>query len=262
MLKLTDVSAGYDGKNVLHNVSFSLQHGQSLSILGPNSCGKTTLIRAIAALIKSEGSITLDGRDIKTMKRKDIAAKIAVMSQISSIYFPYTVYETVMLGRYQHMRSTMFGTPSDKDRAVVEKCLETTDVSSIRDKLTDSLSGGQLQRVFLAHTLAQEPQLILLDEPTNHLDIKHQIELVSYLNEWSKTDNHAVIGVFHDINLALGLSENVLFLKDGNIMGMGNASTLINREFLKNIYDIDIMEYMLESYGRWNSFRKAEQIYE
>ncbi len=254
MLTLSHVSAGYDGKNVLNDISFELPHGKSLCILGPNGCGKTTLLRAIAALIPSEGNIVMDGRNIHTMKRREIALKIAVMSQVSSIYFPYTVYETVMLGRYQHMKGSFFATPSDKDREMVEKCLVTTDLGDIRNKMIDSLSGGQLQRVFLAHTLAQDPQLILLDEPTNHLDIRHQLDLVSHLKEWSKADNHAVIGVFHDINLAMRLSENMMFLKDGSIKGMGTAKELIHSKFLQEVYDMDILGFMVDSYKRWNDF--------
>lgn len=254
MLKLSHVSAGYDGKNVLQDISFELPRGKSLSILGPNGCGKSTLLRAIAALIQSDGDITLDGQNIHAMKRRDIAPKIAVMSQITSIYFPYTVYETVMLGRYQHMKSSFFGMPTKKDRNVVEQCLKTTDIYDIRDKMIDSLSGGQLQRVFLAQTLAQEPELILLDEPTNHLDIRHQLELLSYLNQWSKNENHAVIGVFHDINLALKLSDSMMFLKDGMIQGMGNAKDLINARFLDHIYGMDILGYMVDSFEQWKNF--------
>ncbi len=257
MLQMAHVTAGYNGKNVLHDISFDLPRGKSLSILGPNGCGKTTLIRAIAALIESEGDILLDGKDIRAMNRREIASKIAVMTQISSIYFPYTVYETVMLGRYMYTRSSFFGSPTKKDREIVERCLKTTDISDLRDKMIDTLSGGQLQRVLLARTLAQEPQLILLDEPTNHLDIRHQLELLDYLKEWSHTDHHAVIGVFHDINLAMRLSENMLFLTDGCIRGMGDAEKLIDSRFLQEVYGMDILGYMLDSYGYWKNFKTS-----
>jgi iron complex transport system ATP-binding protein len=253
MLQMAHVNAGYNGKNILHDISFELPQGKSLSILGPNGCGKTTLIRAIAALIESEGDILLDGKDIRSMNRREIASKIAVMTQISSIYFPYTVYETVMLGRYKHTKNSFFGIPTKKDREIVERCMKTTDISDLRNKMIDTLSGGQMQRVLLARTLAQEPQLILLDEPTNHLDIRHQLELLDYLKRWSQTDHHAVIGVFHDINLAMRLSENMLFLRDGCIQGMGDAGKLIDAQFLQEIYGMDIMGYMLDSYGYWKN---------
>jgi iron complex transport system ATP-binding protein len=254
MLKLSNVSAGYDGNHVIHDISLYLPKGESLCILGPNSCGKTTLLRTIAGLIPSDGSILLEGREIGGMKRGEIAKKIAVMSQISQVNFPFTVYETVMMSRYQHRKKTLFGKNSSKDLEVVENCLKRTDLLDIRNKEIDCLSGGQIQRVFLAQTLVQEPELILLDEPTNHLDIKHQLELISYLNEWSMEEGHAVIGVLHDINLAMRLSENMLFMKEGRIKGKGHVNELINTPFLEAIYDTDIVGFMVDSFRRWNTF--------
>ncbi len=256
MLALSNVNAWYDDMKILHDISFEVNKGENLCILGPNGCGKTTLLRVIAGLISSQGTIDLDGQNLHKMKRKEIASKIAMMSQISHVYFPYTVYEAVMLGRYQHMkRSIIGGSPSRKDRDCVEEWLEKTGLFPIRTKQLDELSGGQLQRVFLAQTMVQEPEIILLDEPTNHLDIKYQLELVEYLKEWSKSKNHTVIGVFHDINLALRLSDQLLFLKSGQMAGIGAADKLITSSFLHDIYDIDIVGYMLESLERWNLFR-------
>jgi iron complex transport system ATP-binding protein len=256
MLKLENVSAGYNGMDVIHDISFDLSEGQSLCILGPNSCGKTTLLRAIAKLIPSMGVLELDSQSIHDMRRKDIAKRIAVMSQISRVNFPYSVYDTIMMGRYQHIKKSMFKKASEKDYAIVEQCMEEVELTSIKDQMIDCLSGGQLQRVFLAHTLVQEPRLILLDEPTNHLDMKHQVGLVKYLKEWSQKDGHQVIGVFHDINLAMQLSDNLMFMKEGHVKGIGHSDDLITSDFLKDIYDIDIVAYMVESYKRWEKFSK------
>lgn len=254
MLKLENVSAGYNGTDVIHDISFCLSEGESLCILGPNSCGKTTLLRAIAKLIESNGVLELDGQSVHAMRRKDIAKRVAVMSQISRVNFPYSVYDTIMMGRYQHIKKSMFKTPGEKDIALVEACMKEVELTSIRDQMIDCLSGGQLQRVFLAHTLVQEPRLILLDEPTNHLDMKHQVSLVKYLKKWSKIDGHQVIGVFHDINLAMQLSDNLMFMKEGRIKGIGHSDDLITTDFLKDIYDVDIVDYMIQSYKRWEKF--------
>ncbi|MDR0838263.1 MAG: ABC transporter ATP-binding protein [Oscillospiraceae bacterium] len=259
MLSLSHVSAGYGGDRVIHDISLNLPMGRSLCIIGPNGCGKTTLLRAIAALIPFDGEISLDGRALSSMKRRDIASRIAVMSQMASVYLPYTVYDTVMLGRYQHMKRTFFGRPADADHASVERCLEKTGLTDIRDRRIDELSGGQLQRVFLAHTLAQEPQLILLDEPTNHLDMKHQVELISYLRDWAGDPGHAVIGVFHDINLAMSLSENVLFMKDGKIVGEGVFEEVATPEFLRELFEMDVVGYMEQSYGRWKALKEGDK---
>lgn len=253
MLKLKDVRAGYNGREVLHGITFDFQSGQNYCILGPNGCGKTTLVRAIAALIPSTGEIELDGRSIRKMKRRDIAAKIAVMSQVTSVYFPFSVYDTVMLGRYQHMSGRMFGQPTREDREMVEQCLRTVRLDQLRDQRIDELSGGQRQRVFLAQALAQNPEIILLDEPTNHLDIRHQVELIDYLHRWSADGRHSVIGVLHDINLALRLTQNTVFMKDGNIVGSGVFDQVADAAFLRSVYEVDIADYMRDSFEKWRN---------
>lgn len=253
MLKLKNVRAGYNGREVLHGITFDFQSGQNYCILGPNGCGKTTLVRAIAALIASTGEIELDGRSIRKMKRRDIAAKIAVMSQVTSVYFPFSVYDTVMLGRYQHMSGRVFGQPTREDREMVEQCLQTVRLDQLRDQRIDELSGGQRQRVFLAQALAQNPEIILLDEPTNHLDIRHQLELIDYLHRWSADGRHSVIGVLHDINLALRLTQNTVFMKDGNIVGSGMFDQVADAEFLRSVYEVDIADYMRDSFEKWRN---------
>ena len=251
MIELKGVRAGYGGQDVIFDVSCRFDSGVNWCLLGPNGCGKTTLLRAMSGLIPHAGEVLIDGERIETMPRRRIASKIAVMSQINTIYFPYTVYDTVMLGRYQHMRRGPFGGPSAQDRAAVARCLESTGLSDMQDRLVSELSGGQCQRVFLAHTLAQEPDTILLDEPTNHLDAKHQIELIDYLKTWTADGKHAVVGVFHDVNLALRLTDRVIFMKDGRLRGSGRFDEIASRAFLTELYGMDIAGYMLESLEKW-----------
>jgi len=260
LLRVFHVSAHYGSHQVLHDVSFELPMGEALCVLGPNGCGKTTLLRAIAALIPFQGEITLNGVPIRSMTRLRIASHIAMMCQAPKVYFAYSVYDTVMLGRYRHLRQSLLGRPSAKDRECVERCLEATGISALRNKRIDQLSGGQLQRVFLAQTLAQDPDVILLDEPMNHLDMKHQVELVDYLKAWAKSQGRAIIGVFHDINLALRLSDSVLFLKDGRVAARGRFHAIATPAFLKEIYGLDVVAYMLESFGKWAAFRKTNPL--
>lgn len=251
MLHIKDLCAGYGAGDVLHHITFDLPLGENLCILGPNGCGKSTLLRSIAGLIESRGELDLNGRPIRAMRRPEIASHIAVMSQMSTIYFSFSVYETVMMGRYQKMRRGLFSIPSKEDKRCVEEYLRATGMMEMKDRQISELSGGQLQRVFLARTLAQEPEIILLDEPTNHLDLKHQTELVTYLKTWSRENGRTVIGVLHDINLSLTLSDQLLFMKDGRIAGMGAANTVLHRDFLQQVYEMDVAQYMLDALKKW-----------
>ena len=251
LINVKSVYAGYSKTPVLKDISFSVLKGDSLCVLGPNGCGKTTLLKTLAGLIGYSGEILLNGQNLKNIKRKDIAKKIAVLSQVSSIYFSYSVYDTVMMGRYAHREGSSFLSVSKKDRAYVEKCLRAVDIWNLREKKIDELSGGQLQRVYLARTLAQEPELILLDEPTNHLDLKAQTELILFLKEICKKEAKAVIGVFHDINLALQFADKLIFLKDGIIQASGKKDEVLNREILQSVYGMDVAEWMKDSFNLW-----------
>lgn len=257
MLNLKNVSAGYDGTDVINDISLSVKEGENLCILGPNGCGKTTLIKAIAGLIQSKGTIEIDGKNISRMKRAEIGKHIAVMSQISTIYFSYSVYETVLLGRYLHIKDNIFKKPSQKDKDYVDKCLKAIGLFSYKDRQINTLSGGQLQRVYLARALAQEPQIILLDEPTNHLDLKYQAGLIDFLKEWSKENNHSVIGVLHDINLAMHLADNVLVLDNGKTAAYGKTTEVISSSLLNKVYDMDVVGFMIDSLKRWEAFEEA-----
>lgn len=254
MLTLKNVFAGYDGVDVISDINLTVAKGENLCILGPNGCGKTTLIKAIAGLIPHKGLIKIDGMKISSMKRIDVAKKVAVMNQISSIYFSYTVYETVLLGRYHHMKNRAFKEPSTVDKDYTIKCLKAVDLLNIKDKQIHTLSGGQLQRVYLARTLAQEPNIILLDEPTNHLDLKNQVELIEFLKDWSKEENHTVIGVLHDLNLAMKLADNVLLLDKGNIAAYGKTEDVISSSILSRVYEMDVADYMIDLLRHWESF--------
>lgn len=253
MIKLKNVSAGYNGINVIKDISLELSEGNNLCILGPNGCGKTTLLKAIAGIIPVKGDVLIDGKSIKKMKRHEIASKMAVMSQISTIYFSYTVFETVLLGRYLYMKGNVFKEPSDYDKAYAEKCLEAVGLLKLRDKQINTLSGGQIQRVFLARTLAQQPDIILLDEPTNHLDLRYQKDLIDYLKKWSEEGDHCVIGVFHDINLAMGLADSILVLDNGQCAGFGKPEEIIINNLLNKVYEMDIVGYMVDSLKKWKS---------
>ena len=149
------------------------------------------------------------------------------------------------------MSGRLFGQPSAEDREMVERCLQSVRLDGLRDRRIDELSGGQRQRVFLAQALAQDPEVILLDEPTNHLDVRHQVELIDYLHRWSADGRHSVIGVLHDINLALRLTENAVFMRDGRIERAGRFEQIADAAFLRDVYETDIAGYMRDSFEKW-----------
>ncbi len=253
MIILRDVSVSYGKFEAVKNITLEVETNQNLSIIGPNGCGKTTLLKAIASILPFKGNIEIDGKPIQKMKQKEISKKIALMSQFSGIYFSYSVFDTVMMGRYLHSKDGLFGIPSEIDREKVTQCLRALDLLNLKDKEITQLSGGQLQRVLLARTLVQEPEIILLDEPTNHLDLKYQIELIEYLRDWSIEGNHSVIGVLHDINLAMRLSDNVMIMKDGVCAANGNANETLTSQLLQDVYDVDVANFFSTSLKKWQS---------
>ncbi len=260
-LKVRNLTAGYGhgAPPILHNLSFHIPEGHRVSILGANGCGKTTLLRTLLGLLPHEGEILLNGQSINTMKRRDIASCVALMTQLSETYFSYTVYETVMQGRFLHMKG-LFNLPSKQDREVVEEVLQATGLRESADRTITELSGGQRQRVFLARTLAQETPLLFLDEPTNHLDLKYQAELMDYLETWAKGSSqdsagirhpHTLVSVFHDINLALRLSDDVLVLKNGELLAFGPIKSTLTKELLEDAFSFDVASYMRRQLQFW-----------
>lgn len=250
MLKVEHLTCGYGGTPVVKDLSFEVPAGGRLCILGPNGCGKTTLLRALAGLLPHEGKVTAEGRDLAAMDRRQLARTVALLSQISSVYFSYTVYETVLMGRYAHQTGGAFSGPGPEDRAIALECMERTGVADLRDRQVTELSGGQLQRVFLARTFAQQPRIILLDEPTNHLDLKYQVELVQELKAWAAGEGRCVVGVLHDVNLALNLADLFLLMEEGQARYFGPAAEF-DPAALNRVYQMDVGGYMRRSLQRW-----------
>ena len=191
------------------------------------------------------------GKPLSSMKQREISLNIAMLSQQPNIYFSYSVFDTVMMGRYLYIKDRLSGNPSKEDKDVVARSLEAVNLFEEKDRDITQLSGGQLQRVFLARTLAQEPRIILLDEPTSHLDLKCQIEVIDYLKKWEKEGNRAVVGVLHDVNLAMRLSSRFIVMKNGEIQANDNAEDIIADGLLNRVYEMDVAEYMRASLKNW-----------
>jgi iron complex transport system ATP-binding protein len=250
MLEIKNLYSGYDGTDVIKDINITVNRGEILCIVGPNGCGKTTLLKSIAHILAYRGSIRLDGQEVSSYTRKNLAKKLALLGQISQLYFPYTVYDTVSLGRYAHSEGFLKNL-SKEDDAIIRDIMNKLGLYEVRDRMINELSGGQLQRVFLARTLVQNPDIILLDEPTNHLDLKHQVELLHYLINWVKETNKTVIGVLHDLNMVHYFGDTTAIMAGGRLAAFGKCGDVLDGETLKAVYGMDIRQFMLESLGNW-----------
>lgn len=250
MIEVKNIYCGYDNKKIIKDLSFNVNNGENLCIVGPNGCGKSTLLKSIANIIEYEGSVKIDNKEVSSFSRIDLAKKVALMSQTSQIYFPYTVYDTVSLGRYAYSKGA-FSKLSLTDKRIIVDSMKKVGIYELKDKLITELSGGQLQRVFLAKIFAQDPDIILLDEPTNHLDFKNQIDLLENLNEWVKTNNKIVIGVLHDLNLVQYFADKVLMIQSGKVVSYGRPEDVLKGEILNDIYGMDIKEFMVNILQKW-----------
>lgn len=250
MLELKNVSCGYNENDIIHDITFEAKRGEMLCIVGPNGCGKSTLLKAMGKLIEYKGDITLDSKNIENLNGKELAKNIALMSQTNNIYFPYTVYETVALGRYAYLKGPL-SSLTKEDELIIMNSIKSVNIIELKDKLISELSGGQLQRVFLAKAFAQDPEVILLDEPTNHLDLKCQIELLEYLSLWAKENNKIVVTVLHDLNLVNLFGEKIVLLSKGELVRSGIPKQVFSQNDLEKVYDIDIRNFMVNALSKW-----------
>lgn len=252
MLNVRNLSSGYGGVDVIKNISLSVKEGELVCIVGPNGCGKSTLLKTLLRLLPYRGEVLIDGREVSTFSRKSLAAKTAFLSQMQELYFPYSVHATVALGRYAFTRG-LFHALSSADEAIISSVIEQLGLSGLEERSIAELSGGQLQRVFLARALAQTPQIIFLDEPTNHLDLKHQLELLDFLKEWTRGENKTAVVVLHDLNLVHSYADSVFMMRDGVIAAWGTPAAVLNGASLNAVYETDVRRFMLDSLSRWQT---------
>lgn len=236
---LEHVSCGYRGKMILKDISLEIPADKIVMILGENGCGKTTLLKAMAGLLPYEGSIKVDGAEVKDMASRERAAKISLLSQMNRAYFSYTVEETVQMGRYRFHKGLFEGV-NQEDVKKVEEFMRKTDIYDIRDERIGELSGGQLQRVYLSQMYAQESKYIFLDEPTNHLDLKYRVSLEREL----KNSGRSVVAVYHDLMPAFRLADEIILIKDGRIMKTGSPKEIWDSKAVNEVFDMDVISYL------------------
>ena len=251
MLKVDNLSVCMNHKNIIQNISFEMSEHDILMVIGPNGAGKTTLIKAIMQNMKYSGASYLDGKNIAAISAKDLAKEIGVLTQTHSQQFPFTVYEVVSLGRYAHQEG-MFSRMNKEDFDKIDNALKLTGTYHLKDRSVLTLSGGELQRIFLASVFAQDPKLLILDEPTNHLDLQYQIGIFDSLKEWVKGEGRSVIAVVHDLNMAYTYGTKALLMNKGQVCAYGAVEKVLNREKLKEVYEVDVVLWMQNLLKHWN----------
>ena len=223
----------------LSGVSFELAAGEIFGVLGPNSAGKTTLIRLLTRIVSpTRGTIDVEGVALAAMTRAELARRVAVVPQDMPQGLPFTVQELVLMGRYPHAPRRFFETPDDL--AVAGEAMAATGVLDLADARVGILSGGERQRVALARALAQEPRLLVLDEPTAHLDLRYQVECAALLRRVNRARGTTIVLVSHDLNLAGELCDRLLLLADGRIARLGTPEDVLEATLLTDTYGCDV----------------------
>ena len=250
MLKGNHITVRYGEHTVVDDVSFTLQEGQWLMLVGPNGAGKSTLIETISQGVPYTGSIELGGQDIRRYKPAQLARKIGVLSQKNSVGYGYSVEEVVGLGRYAYT-SSFLSNRDDGGKDQVDRALELTGLTELRKSSVLTLSGGELQRTFLAQVFAQNPQILILDEPANHLDLVYQKHIFSLIAQWLKEPGRAVLSVVHDLSLARRYGTHAVLMKRGQCVAHGEINTVLTPENLRSVYDMDVYAWMHEMLEQW-----------
>jgi iron complex transport system ATP-binding protein len=238
MLKIENLVCGYKpSRPIIKGVSFSVEAGQFVGIVGPNGSGKTTLLRSIVGLMKIDsGSIQVGSHRLDHMSRREIAKKIAFVPQLMEPVAGFSVQELVMLGRTPYFERFAFETADDYE--AVKWAIEELKIEELVDRPVTELSGGEFQRVAIARALAQEPKLLLLDEPISHLDIRYQVKISKLLRKLRS--HRSILATFHDLNLASRFCSRLLLIKNGELIAEGSPAEVVTPENIWKAYQIKV----------------------
>ena len=235
MLKVENLSFKYGNQQILQDVSFDINAGDCVAILGNNGAGKSTLVKCLNKIHNvASGNILLNGKNINELSRNDIAKQIAYVAQTGEVSSD-TVFDVVMLGRMPYIKFA----PSNNDYEIVQKVLEELGIEELAMRKLNEMSGGQVQKVMLARALAQQPKLLILDEPTNNLDMKSQHLMLELVKDIVEKQNICAIEVLHDINHAVRYCNKFIFLKDKKIFTKCDKEG-VTEEVIKQVFDMDV----------------------
>ena len=240
LFEIKNIKSGYDKKAVLHEVSFEINEGEFLGIIGPNGCGKTTLLKTITrTLAPFSGDIIYRGKDLLKMDLKKLAGEMAFVPQQTLTSFSFNILEVVMMGRYPHLGR--FQMEGKKDYEIAHNALKELKCLEFIDKDIDEISAGEKQRVIIAKALAQEPSVLVLDEPTSSLDIGHQIEIFDLIKKLNIDKKITVISVLHDLNLAGDYCDRIVLMDKGRVFKVGASEEILTYQNIEKIYKTTVV---------------------
>ena len=234
-LRAEDLTLGYGDKDVIHDLDLAIPPGRMTAIVGPNACGKSTLLRSMTRLLPPRsGHVLLDGDDIHHIPAKQLARRLGLLPQSPIAPEGITVGDLVGRGRHPHQRA--FARWSAEDDAAVAAALETTQTLDLVERAVDELSGGQRQRVWIAMALAQQTEVLLLDEPTTFLDVGHQVEVLDLLSDLNRSQGTTIVMVLHDLNLAARYADHLVALSGGRVSASGSPAEILRPELVDELF--------------------------
>jgi iron complex transport system ATP-binding protein len=237
-LTAVDLTLGYGERTVIEGLDLVVSPGRITAIVGPNACGKSTLLRSMSRLLAPRGGrVLLDGKAVHRMPAKELARTLGLLPQSPIAPEGITVADLVGRGRHPHQR--VFSRWSRKDDAAVASALEATQTTALADRAVDELSGGQRQRVWIAMALAQQTDLLLLDEPTTFLDVSHQVEVLDLLTDLNRVRGTTVVMVLHDLNMAARYADHLVALTSGRIHATGTPEQVLTEESVRAVFGLD-----------------------
>jgi iron complex transport system ATP-binding protein len=243
MLKINDLYFSYKERPVLQQINLEIKKGERIGILGPNGCGKTTLLKLLNRnLHPDSGKVLMNDIDLEEISKREIARHIAVVPQSNEIRFAFSVRDIVMMGRMPFIGQ--FQGESSEDIHIVEEAMKRTNVTEFADRLINTMSGGERQRVIIARAVAQKPEIILLDEPSLHLDICYQFEVLDLMKKLSDEEDLTVVIVSHDLPMVVKYCDRIVLIHDHKVFAVGTPEDVLTRENMRTVFNIDaVLEY-------------------